>query len=79
MGRSNLWCDRLPRNFSFLPDDTYVIPGHGEHTTIGDEKINNIYFKSETLARIRHELSQKPGKMKMLWLMIRSLVGLDKS
>ena len=27
-----------------LPDDTLVIPGHGDHTTIGDEKRTNPYI-----------------------------------
>ena len=27
-----------------LPDDTLVIPGHGGHTTIGDEKRTNPYI-----------------------------------
>lgn len=27
-----------------LPDDTLVIPGHGSHTTIGQEKVSNPYI-----------------------------------
>ena len=32
------------RKLTALPDDTLVIPGHGMHTTIGDEKNGNPYL-----------------------------------
>lgn len=35
-----------------LPDDTLVLPGHGPHTTIGDEKRNNPFFQPEQLLKM---------------------------
>ncbi len=35
-------CSRL----FVLPADTVVYPGHGDHTTIGQEKANNPFFRS---------------------------------
>jgi glyoxylase-like metal-dependent hydrolase (beta-lactamase superfamily II) len=35
-------CSRL----FVLPADTIVYPGHGDHTTIGQEKANNPFFRS---------------------------------
>ena len=28
-----------------LPDETLVIPGHGENTTIGEERAENPYLR----------------------------------
>jgi len=28
-----------------LPDETVVLPGHGPHTTIGYEKMNNPFIR----------------------------------
>ena len=33
------------KNIMTLPDDTIVHPGHGAETTIGDERLNNMYVK----------------------------------
>lgn len=32
-----------------LHDNTLVIPGHGEQTTIGEEKINNLFTNNTTV------------------------------
>jgi hydroxyacylglutathione hydrolase len=29
-----------------LPDDTWILPGHGEETTVGDEKVNNPFTQT---------------------------------
>ncbi len=35
-----------------LPDGTMVLPGHGPHTTIGEEKRNNPFFQPEQLLKM---------------------------
>jgi glyoxylase-like metal-dependent hydrolase (beta-lactamase superfamily II) len=35
----------IQNRFYTLPDDTTVIPGHGASTTIGYEKVNNMYVR----------------------------------
>ncbi len=35
--------DNIRNNLMALPDDTRVIPGHGSHTTIGQERTTNPY------------------------------------
>ena len=37
-------CESIRREFLTLPDDTVIIPGHGDSTTIGEEKSSNPYF-----------------------------------
>lgn len=58
-----------------LPDDTDVVPGHGPETTIGFERKNNPYLQPESLAEIKLAESKKPGKLKMLGLMILAMFG----
>ncbi len=40
-------CDRLLA----LPDDTIVLPGHMDQTTIGDERARNPYVQMELAKR----------------------------
>jgi len=56
-----------------LPDETIVVPGHMDETTIGAEKANSRYFDPQAVAQMRLEESQRPGKMKILGLMIAGL------
>jgi glyoxylase-like metal-dependent hydrolase (beta-lactamase superfamily II) len=37
---------RSLKKLTLLPDDTFVIPGHGPHTTIGAEKASNPFLQS---------------------------------
>ena len=37
--------DSIATRLFTLPDETIVYPGHGEPTSIGQEKMNNPYFK----------------------------------
>jgi hydroxyacylglutathione hydrolase len=53
-----------------LPDDTRVIPGHKEETTIGHEKANNKYLKPEFIADTRKAAATRPSKLKTLWMLI---------
>ena len=51
IGRTDLWGDynalisNIKTKLFTLPDNTLVLPGHGPHTTIGQEKATNPYFK----------------------------------
>ena len=36
--------DNIRGKLFTLPDDTVVYPGHGERTTIGEEKKHNPFF-----------------------------------
>lgn len=47
-GNSRLLAKSL-KSLSKLPDDTNVFPGHGPQTTIGIEKTNNYFMKSNDL------------------------------
>lgn len=38
--------DSIQKKLYKLPDETVVLPGHGPHTTIGYEKLNNPYVKA---------------------------------
>lgn len=49
-----------------LPDDTLVIPGHGDETTIGEEHESNPYLKPEKIALIQQEEDSKPGTFKQI-------------
>lgn len=40
----NLLLQNLHRHVMTLPDDTRVLPGHGEETTVGLERANNPYL-----------------------------------
>lgn len=44
-GDLNKLLNNIKKNLFSLPDDTIVYPGHGDPTTIGDEKSNNPFFK----------------------------------
>ena len=45
-GDSDLLIDSIRRRLAVLPDDTYVLPGHGVTTSIGHEKRCNSYMRS---------------------------------
>lgn len=52
IGRTDLWggnydtlINSIQTNIFTLPDDIRVFPGHGDETTIGDEKKNNPFLK----------------------------------
>ncbi|TCS84437.1 MBL fold metallo-hydrolase [Tepidibacillus fermentans] len=52
IGRTDLYggnhtqlIDQIRNKLYFLPEDTKVYPGHGESTTIGEEKRNNPYVR----------------------------------
>ena len=58
-----------------LPDETHVVPGHGPETSIGFERQNNKYLNPVTLAEIIETNSKRPGKLKMVGMMILALFG----
>ena len=39
----------LRRIIEIFPDNTVLLPGHGEPTTIGAEKLTNPYLQSDFL------------------------------
>lgn len=52
IGRTDLWggsmkdiLESIHEKFLTLPDETLVIPGHGENTTIGEERAENPYLR----------------------------------
>lgn len=52
IGRTDLWegnldtlLDSIKNKLLFLPDETVIYPGHGEASTIGDEKMFNPFLK----------------------------------
>jgi glyoxylase-like metal-dependent hydrolase (beta-lactamase superfamily II) len=52
IGRTDLWggsmndiLNSIREKLLALPDDTLVIPGHGENTTIGEERTENPYLR----------------------------------
>jgi hydroxyacylglutathione hydrolase len=52
IGRTDLWggsmkdiLNSIREKLLALPDETLVIPGHGENTTIGDERAENPYLR----------------------------------
>jgi hydroxyacylglutathione hydrolase len=52
IGRTDLWggsmkdiLNSLREKLMMLPDETVVIPGHGDLTTIGEERVHNPYLK----------------------------------
>jgi glyoxylase-like metal-dependent hydrolase (beta-lactamase superfamily II) len=47
-----------------LDDDTPVIPGHGESTTIGAEKQNNVVLKPRFIEQTRREVLIKRSNVK---------------
>lgn len=57
-----------------LPDDTRVIPGHGDETTIAHERVHNPVLKPEQLEIIRAEEKKRPGTMKMMGMLLWSLL-----
>lgn len=44
-GNFNLLRNGIASKLFVLPDETYVYTGHGEPTTIGNEKMNNPFFR----------------------------------
>ena len=44
-GDFNQITNSIKGNIYTLPDDTEVIPGHGDKTIIGEEKIHNMFIK----------------------------------
>ena len=44
-GNLNSLLNGIKEKLFILPDETLVCPGHGDSTTIGDEKYSNPYFK----------------------------------
>lgn len=53
IGRWDLWggnrdtlISSIINKLLILPDDVVVYPGHGEKTTIGHEKLHNLYFSN---------------------------------
>ena len=56
IGRTDLWggsmkdiLNSIREKLLALPDETLVIPGHGENTTIGEERAENPYLRLTTL------------------------------
>ena len=52
IGRTDLWggsmkdiLNSIREKLLALPDETLVIPGHGENTTIGEERAENPYLR----------------------------------
>jgi glyoxylase-like metal-dependent hydrolase (beta-lactamase superfamily II) len=52
IGRTDLWggsmkdiLSSIREKLLALPDETLVIPGHGENTTIGEERAENPYLR----------------------------------
>jgi hydroxyacylglutathione hydrolase len=52
IGRTDLWggsmkdiLNSIREKLLALPDETLVIPGHGENTTIGEERAKNPYLR----------------------------------
>ena len=59
-----------------LPEDTRVIPGHGEETTIGDERRFNPYLKPARIEELREEEAGKPGLFKQILSLLGHLIGI---
>jgi hydroxyacylglutathione hydrolase len=59
-----------------LPDDTRVIPGHGEETTIGEERQFNPYLEPERIALLQREEENKPGLFKQILFLLGGVLGL---
>ncbi len=49
---SRNWARGIHRKLFTMPDDTLVLPGHGDPTTIGDEKRSNPFVGRPRLARL---------------------------
>jgi hydroxyacylglutathione hydrolase len=52
IGRTDLWggsmkdiLNSIREKLLALPDETLVVPGHGENTTIGEERAENPYLR----------------------------------
>ena len=56
-----------------LPDDTVVVPGHGEETTIGAERAENPYLKPGEFDRLLKVESEKPGKVRIFFALLGSI------
>jgi hydroxyacylglutathione hydrolase len=70
--------DSIQEKLFHLPDDTRVIPGHNEETTIGHEKQHNRYLKADEIARNRAELDHRSRQTKVLMSIINFLLGVDR-
>ncbi|HEY9793719.1 MAG TPA: MBL fold metallo-hydrolase [Candidatus Obscuribacterales bacterium] len=58
-----------------LPDDTRVIPGHGDETTIGAEKATNKYLKPDELEKARAYEATRPGVLKSIGVILLRMLG----
>ena len=62
-----------------LPDDTRVIPGHGEDTTIGEERQFNPFLKPARIEELRIEEDSKPSTFKQIMSLLGRMVGFRNS
>ena len=60
----------LHDKFMTLPDNTRVIPGHGEETTIGREREHNPFLKPGRIEELREAERTRPGTFRMLLAML---------
>ena len=58
--------DSVLNKLLVLPDETRVLPGHGEETSIGHEKIHNPLVREGVIEKLREEARNKPSTMKMM-------------
>ncbi len=66
--------DSVMNKVLVLPEDTRVIPGHGDETTIAHERQHNPVMKPEQLATMREEERKRPGTLKMMGMLIWAIL-----